>query len=56
MATEKTAEEEEKEAEKEAETGEKESIKKEEGTTSVVGALDSLEVSDNDFVWNVCEK
>ena len=50
MATEKTAEGEEKETEKEAET------EKEEGKTSAMGALDSLEVSDDDFVWNVCGK
>lgn len=56
MATEKTAEEEEKETEKGEEAGETDSIKKEEGTTSAMGALDSLEVSDDDFVWAVCEK
>ena len=53
MATEKIAEEEVAEA---AETAKVDSEKKEEGTTSPMGALDSLEVSDDDFVWSVCEK
>ena len=56
MATEKTAEEEEREAEKGEEAGETDSTKKEEGKTSALGALDSLEVSDGDFVWIVCEE